>query len=221
MSDRNLRHTLFSYFALVGKALSNGHRLELVDLMAQGERSVEDMARALGLSVANASQHLQQLLRVGLVQTRKDGLYVYYRLTEGPIIGLLSSMQDVARRNLADVQKTATEHLQPLDTIDALTRTQLLDRMHQNRTTIIDVRPITEFHAGHVAGAINLPLEELDMELSRLSVSDEIVAYCRGPYCTLAYEAVSILRKKGFTARRLEDGFPQWKHAGLPVETLN
>ena len=218
MSSENPRRTVFSHFALIGKAISHGHRLEMIDLMAQAERSVEDMARILRLSVANTSQHLQQLRRVGLVATRKEGQRVFYRLSDDAVIELLASLRHIAESNLAEVHKVAAEHFGSKDSLDAVSREELLARIKDGQATVIDVRPPEEFAAGHVDGAINLPLKELERELGRLPKGHDVVAYCRGPYCALAYDAVALLRAKGYTAHRLEDGYPQWKHAGFPTE---
>lgn len=221
MSMDTPRRTAFSHFALIGKAIGNGHRLELIDMLAQGERSVEDLARILRLSVANTSQHLQHLRRVGLVVGRKDGQRVFYRLADDAVIELLDSLRGIAESNLAELQTVAAEHFQSRDTLEALSQEELLARIRNGQATVIDVRPPEEFAAGHVPGAINLPFGELERDFAQLPEGCEIVAYCRGPYCTLAYDAVELLRGKGYTARRLEDGFPQWKNAGYPSERDN
>jgi rhodanese-related sulfurtransferase/DNA-binding transcriptional ArsR family regulator len=212
---------VFSHFALIGKAIGHGHRLELIDLMAQGERSVEDMARVLGLTVANTSQHLQRLRRVGLVTTRRQGQQVFYRLTDDSVIELLASLRHIAESNLAEVRNIAAEHFQSKDSFEALSREALLDRIKGGQATVVDVRPPEEFAAGHVAGAINLPLRDLEHALDQLPMDQDVVAYCRGPYCALAYDAVALLRAKGYNARRLEDGFPQWRRAGLPTGSVD
>jgi len=221
MPNDNPRRTAFSHFALIGKALSHGHRLELVDMLAQGERNVEDLARTLRLSVANTSQHLQRLLRVGLVTTRRDGQHVFYRLADDAVIGLVTAMRRIAESNLAELQVLSTAHFTSKDTLEPVTRRELLDRMRKNEAVIVDVRPPGEFAAGHVAGALNIPFEEFERELGKIPKDREIVAYCRGPYCSLVYRAIVAMRKKGYAVRRLEEGYPQWKHAGLPVETAS
>lgn len=218
MHDDNPRRTLFFHFALIGKALGHGHRLELIDMLAQGERSVEDLARALKLSVANTSQHLQRLLRVGLVATRKEGQRVFYRLTDDAVTGLLMSMRHIAKSNLADVRDIGAAHFDARDNLEAVSRTELLDRIGRGEAVVVDVRPVGEYAAGHVSGALNIPVETLERELDSLPKDKEIVAYCRGPYCALVYRAVAVMRERGYAVRRLEEGFPQWKHAGLPVE---
>lgn len=220
MSNLMPRRTAFSHFALIGKAISNGHRLEMIDILAQGERSVEDLARILRLSVANTSQHLQHLRRVGLVVGRKEGQRVYCRLSDDAVIELLDTLRQIAHSNIAEVKQIATEHFQSRDTLEELSREELLNRLNKGQAMVIDVRPAEEFAAGHVEGAINLPIEELEDGLDQLREDVEIVAYCRGPYCALAYDAVDLLRDKGFAVRRLQDGFPQWKNAGFPYEIL-
>ncbi len=221
MMDDTPRRTAFSHFALVGKAMSHGHRLELLDMLAQGERNVEDMARTLRLSVANTSQHLQRLLRVGLVATRKDGQHVFYRLADDAVTGLMTAMRRIAESNLAEVRKLGAAHFESKDSLEPVSRQELLARMRRDEAIIVDVRPSGEFAAGHISGALNIPLEEIERKLDRLPKDKEIVAYCRGPYCTLVYNAIAVMRDKGYTVRRLEEGFPQWKHGGLPVETLD
>jgi rhodanese-related sulfurtransferase len=216
--DDNPRRELFFHFALIGKALAHGHRLELIDMLAQGERSVEDLAGALKLSVANTSQHLQRLLRVGLVNTRKQGQRVYYRLADDAVTGLLMSMRHIAKSNLAEVRDIGAEHFDSRDDLEAVSRAELLDRIGRGEAIVVDVRPAGEYAAGHVSGAVNIPVDVLERELENLPRDKEIVAYCRGPYCALVYRAVAVMREKGYMVRRLEEGFPQWKHAGLPIE---
>ncbi len=219
MSSHNFKHDLFTQFARVGKALSNANRLELLEFLAQGERSVDALAKVSGLSVANTSQHLQQLRQAGLVNCRKEGLKVYYRLSGDDVIGLLDALRGVAERHVADVEKLVDTYLTVKDELEPLPRQELLERVRDGLVTVLDVRPAEEYAAGHVAGAINVPLAELEACLDQLNPEQEIVAYCRGPHCVLAFDAVESLRKKGLKARRLEDGYPEWKTAGLPVET--
>lgn len=218
MSSGNFKHDLFAQFARVGKALSNGNRLELLEFIAQGERSVEELAGVSGLSVANTSQHLQQLRQAGLVYCRKEGLKVYYRLSGEDVIALLDSVRGVAERHLAEVQQLVQTFLTTRDNLEPLAREDLLQRAREGLITVLDVRPSEEYAAGHVPGAINVPLKELESHLDAFDPSHEIVAYCRGPHCILAFDAVARLRQHGFEARRLEDGFPEWQLAGLPVE---
>lgn len=218
MSSGNFKHALFNQFARVGKALANGNRLELLELLAQGERSVDELAKVSGLSVANTSQHLQLLRQSGLVSSRKEGLKVFYRISNDEVIELLINLRHIAERELADVSLLLNTFLTGKDKLEPIAREELLERVNNNLVTVIDVRPVEEFNAGHVPGAINVPLVDLHNHLDKLGNKKEIVAYCRGPHCVLAFDAVSELRKKGLAARRMEDGFPEWKHSGMPVE---
>ena len=219
MSSNNFKHDLFTQFARVGKALSNGNRLELLEYIAQGERSVDELARVSGLTVANTSQHLQQLRQAGLVSSRKDGLKVFYNLSGDDVVGLLDALRDVAERHVADVERLVNTYLTVKDELEPLPRKELLERVRDGLVTVLDVRPPEEYAAGHIPGAVNVPLSELKHYLKELNPKQEIVAYCRGPHCVLAFDAVASLRKQGLKARRLEDGYPEWKTAGLPVET--
>jgi len=212
------KQQLFSQFARVGKAMSNSNRLELLEFLAQGERSVEDLAKVAGLSVANASQHLQQLRQAGLVSSRKQGLKVYYQVNGDDVVVLFKALRQVAERHLADVGLLVDQYLTVKDALEPLPREELLSRVREGLVTVIDVRPPLEYAAGHVPGAVNVPLNELEQYLHGLDKAQEIVAYCRGPHCVLAFDAVAKLRQNGLKARRLEDGYPEWKSAGLPVE---
>lgn len=209
---------LFERFAELARALGHAHRLTLLKHAAQGERSVERLAQLSNLSVANASQHLQQLRRGGLVQARNDGKHVLYRLGDGPILDLLAALQHLAEHNLAEVRSLITDYFDQLDQLEALSRDELLQRLQNGCVTLLDVRPEDEFDLGHLPGALNVPLAELEARLVDLPTGHEFVAYCRGPYCVLSFEAVALLRAKGYSIRRLEGGFPEWKAAGLRVE---
>jgi len=220
MANHGFKQDLFNQFARVGKALSNGNRLEILEFLAQGERSVDELAKVTGLTVGNMSQHLQQLRQAGLVVSRKEGLKVYYRLSGDDVIDLLNTLRVVAERHVADVDRLINIYLTVKDDLEPVPRKELLKRVRDGVVTVIDVRPPEEFAAGHVAGAVNIPLDKLKSRLKELKTCDEIVAYCRGPHCVLAFNAVEQLRKKGFKARRLEDGYPEWKLAGLPTEHL-
>lgn len=215
----NFKHELFSQFARVGKALSNANRLELLEFIAQGERSVDDLAKVSDLSVANTSQHLQHLRQAGLVTSHKEGLKVYYRLSGNDVLILLDTLRNVAERHIADIDKLIGSFLTVKDNLEPIPREELLQRVQQDLVTVLDVRPAEEYAAGHVAGAVNIPLSELEEYLQQLDAQQEIVAYCRGPHCILAFDAVAKLRERGLKARRLEDGFPEWKLAGLPIES--
>jgi ArsR family transcriptional regulator len=219
MSSQGPKQALFAQFALVAKTLGHAHRLELLEQLAQGERSVEILAQRTGLSIANASQHLQQMRRVGLVANRRDGKFIHYRLADDTVLKLLAALRGIAERNVAEVEKVIRGYFQARDDLEPVSRKELLKRMRKGAVTVLDVRPEDEFALGHVSGAVNIPLRALKARLSELDPLHEIVAYCRGPYCVLSYEAVAALRAKGFKARRLEDGLPEWRAAGLPVVT--
>jgi rhodanese-related sulfurtransferase/DNA-binding HxlR family transcriptional regulator len=221
MTSGHFKQDLFAQFARVGKALGNGNRLELLEFLAQGERSVDALAKVSGLSVANTSQHLQQLRQSGLVHSRKQGLKVFYRLSGDDVIELLDALRNVAERHVAEVEQMVSSYLTVKDSLEPIHREELLSRAREGLVTVIDVRPAEEYASGHVAGAVNVPLTELESHLRDFEPEQEIVAYCRGPHCVLAFDAVARLREKGLQARRLEDGYPEWKTAGLPVEKEN
>ena len=218
MSSTNAKKALFSQFAKVAKAMGHGNRLELLELLAQGERGVDELARRAGLSMANTSQHLQHLRRAGLVTARKDAQRVLYRLADEAVVPLLGGLRQIAERQLAEVDRLINTYFKTRDSLEAVARGDLLGRMRNGLVTVLDVRPPEEFAAGHLPGAVNLPLKELKRRLGELPRNQDIVAYCRGPWCVLAYEAVAEMREHGLTARRLEDGLPEWKLAGLPLE---
>lgn len=218
MSSPNFKQDLFSLFARVGKALSNGNRLELLEFLAQGERSVDELTKVSGLTLGNVSQHLQSLRQAGLVTSRKEGLKVIYRLSGDEVIDLLNALRSVAERRVAEVERLINSFLTVKDDLEPVPRGELLKRVRDGLVTVVDVRPAREYAAGHVPGAVNIPLDQLESHLKELKSAGEIVAYCRGPYCVLAFDAVQQLRRQGLKARRLEDGFPEWKRAGLPVE---
>jgi ArsR family transcriptional regulator len=210
---------LFAEFATVARALGSPHRLEILEHLAQGERSVEALAQRAGLSIANASQHLQQLRRAGLARSRREGKFVLYRLADESVLCLLGSLRQVAERNLAEVDRIVRGYFAERDTMEPVSRTELLERLRDGLVTVLDVRPVDEFAMGHLPGAINIPLSELEERLAELDPTQEIIAYCRGAYCILSFEAVADLRARGFKVRRLEDGYPEWRAAGLSVET--
>jgi rhodanese-related sulfurtransferase/DNA-binding transcriptional ArsR family regulator len=214
----NFKHDLFNQFARVAKAMSNGYRLELLEFLDQGERSVDELAQISGLTVANTSQHLQQLRQAGLVTSRKEGHKVFYRLSGMDVSALLGSLREVAERHLADVSRLVDDYLKVKDSLDPVPATRLLEMARDGLVTVLDVRPPEEYAAGHLPGAINIPLRDLEKHLLDLDPSHEIVAYCRGPHCVLAFDAVSKLREKGISARRLDGGLPEWRLEGLPVE---
>ncbi len=218
MSTTNFKHDLFTQFSRVGKAMSNANRLELLEFIAQGERSVDELSKVSGLTVANTSQHLQQLRQSGLIHYRKEGLKVYYSLSGDDVITLLDALRAVAENHIAEVEKMVNTYLTVKDSLEPIPREELLERARDGLITVLDVRPAEEYAAGHVPGAINISLNELEERLEEFDEKQEIVAYCRGPHCVLAFDAVAKLREKGLKARRLEDGYPEWKTAGLPTE---
>jgi rhodanese-related sulfurtransferase len=218
MSSQHPKRAMFEHLAAVARALGSARRLELLELLAQTERSVEELAELSGLTIANASQHLQQLRRFGLVEARRDRKRVIYKLADLEVVVLLGALSRVTQLNVGAVEKVLNSYFRERDNLEPVSRKELLRRMRDSLVTLIDTRPPEEFAAGHLPGAINLPLSELKRRLRELPRDQEIVAYCRGPYCVLSYEAVAELRKRGFKAFRLEDGYPEWKAAGLPVE---
>jgi len=219
MSSQSPKSALFAQFAAVAKSLAHAHRLELLEQLAQGERSVETLAQRTGLSIANASQHLQQMRRASIVANRRDGKFVYYRLADDAVLDLLAALRRIAERNVAEVERLVRSYFNNRDALEPVSREELLQRSRDGTVTVLDVRPEDEFALGHLPGAVNIPLRALEARLSELDPSQEIVAYCRGPYCVLSYEAVAALRERGFKARRLEDGLPEWRAAGLPIVT--
>lgn len=218
MSSGGFKRDLFAQFARVGKALASGNRLELLEFVAQGARSVDELAKMTGLSVANTSQHLQELRQAGLVTARKEGLRVYYELAGDDVTRLMDALRKVAEARVAEVERLVNTYLRTRDELEPIPAAELLARARKGLVTVVDVRPREEYAAGHLPGALNIPLAELEGRLKQLPKSKEVVAYCRGPYCLLAFEAVEKLRGKGLKARRLENGFPEWKAEGLPVE---
>ena len=219
MKSQSPKLALFAQFADIAKTLGHAHRLDLLEHVAQGERSVETLAQRAGLSIANASQHLQQLRRAGLVTARRDGKFIYYRLTDNSVLDLLAALHQIAERNVAEVERILRSYFYNRDSLEPISRKELQHRLRRGSVTVLDVRPEDEFVLGHVPGALSIPLGVLKKRLSELDPSKEIVAYCRGPYCVLSFEAVALLRERGFNVRRLEDGLPEWRAAGLPVVT--
>lgn len=202
----------------MARALGHPHRLEILEHLAQGERGVEALSERVDLSIANTSQHLQHLRRAGLVASQRDGKFVRYRLTDEAVLALLSALRQVAERNLAEVERIVRGYFADRDGMEPVSREELMARSRAGLVMVLDVRPADEFALGHLPGALNIPLKELGARLAELDRGQEIVAYCRGAYCVLSFEAVAALRARGFTARRLAEGFPEWKAAGLPLE---
>jgi rhodanese-related sulfurtransferase/DNA-binding transcriptional regulator YhcF (GntR family) len=218
MSTGNFKQDVYAQLARVGKALSNGNRLELLEFVAQGPRSVEELAAMTRLSVANASKHLQELRRAGLVRGRKEGLRVFYEVAGPDVVTLIAALGHVAETRLAEVEQLVRTYITARDDLEPIPAAELLKRVKLGLVTVLDVRPAEEYTAGHLPGAINVPVEHLAKRLRKLPKGREVIAYCRGPYCLLSVDAVTLLRSKGLKARRLENGFPEWKAAGLPVE---
>jgi rhodanese-related sulfurtransferase/DNA-binding transcriptional ArsR family regulator len=217
MSSTSPKLALFAQFAAVAKSVAHQHRLELLEQVAQGERSVEVLAQRTGLSIANASQHLQQMRRAGIVTARRDGKFVFYKLADDAVLDLLAALRRIAERNSAEVDRLVRTYFNDRDSLDPVSREQLLEMSRAGAVTVLDVRPADEFALGHLPGAVNIPLRELEARLAEFDPPQEIVAYCRGPYCVLSYEAVAVLRARGFKVRRLDDGLPEWRAAGLPI----
>ena len=219
MHDVEAKAALFDAFASVAAALASGRRAEIVDLLGQGERSVEEIARETDQSIAATSHHLRLLAKSGLAHSRRDGRRIYYRLASERVGELWAAVRDVASRHVAEVAVLADEYLGERNEVEQLTATELVDRLESGSVVLLDVRPEPEFLAGHIAGARSVPLATLDEVASSLSRRLEIVAYCRGPYCVYADDAVRLLRGRGLKARRLDVGYPEWRRAGLPIET--
>jgi rhodanese-related sulfurtransferase/biotin operon repressor len=212
-----MKLALYEQLSRVAQALGSAGRLQILEYVAQGERSVDALAAMTGLSVANTSKHLQALRQAGLVSARKEGVRVYYSVAGDDVIALVSALRAVAEHRVAEVERLVRKWLAHRDEMEPVAAADLLKRVKQKLVTVLDVRPAEEYAAGHIPGAINVPVEELEGFVSRLPKRKEIVAYCRGPYCLMSFEAVEKLRKRGFRARRLENGLPEWRAAGLPV----
>ena len=219
MSTETTKRELYQSIAKVAQALASGNRLQLLEFMAQGERSVDALAAMAGVTVANASQHLQALRRAGLVTARKEGQRVYYRVAGDDVVRLYDGLRVVAESRLAEVRQLVSEFLGDRGALEPVLAEELLARAKKGLVTVLDVRPREEFEAGHLPGAVNIPMDRLESELARLPKKREVVAYCRGPYCLMSFDAVLKLRQRGWKARRLNEGYPQWKAAGLPIES--
>lgn len=213
------KREVFQQLARIGGALSSSVRLELLELLAQGERSVDQLAALTGATVANASQHLQKLKQAGLIVARKQGQFVFYHIAGDEVIGMLSALSRVGEAHVAEIERIVRMYFFSKDDFEPIPPAELLDRARRGLVTVLDVRPPEEFASGHVPGALNIPVEQLARKLRDLPKGKEVIAYCRGPFCLMSFEAVQLLRKKGIKARRLQDGMPEWRTAGLPVET--
>lgn len=212
------KQKLFEEFAAIARAIGNGGRIEILEHLSQTEKNVDALADAVGLTVANTSQHLQMLKRAGLVTSRRKGKYVLYRVADDDVVALLQLLFRLGEKNLAEVDKVLRGYFHERDSMEPVSHDDLLVRSRDGLVTVLDVRPSEEYEAGHIPGAVNIPLSELESRLSELEKGKEVVAYCRGPYCVLSFEAVASLRERGLHARRLEEGLPEWRAAGLPLE---
>lgn len=221
MSSTGPKQAIYESLAEVAQALGHAHRLELLEHLAQGERNVEELAACAHLNFANTSRHLQILRRARLVETERRGKHMVYSLAgDAEVVTLINALGHVGERNVAEVGRVMTDYFRARDALEAVSREDLVSRLHDGLVTVLDVRPEDEFAVGHLPGALNIPLAELERRLAELPVEREVIAYCRGPYCVLSFEAVSALRARGYLVRRLEDGYPEWKAAGLPVEAV-
>ena len=218
-AQRRFKDAIYEQFARIGKAVSAPKRLELLELLCQSPRTVEALAEQAGISVANASQHLQVLRAARLVEAEKKGLYVEYRVADGDVSRFFFTLRSLAASRLAEVDRVAREYFQARGAMEAIDGEELVRRVKSGEVTVVDVRPSEEYRAGHIPGALSLPLDELKARLEDLPKGREVVAYCRGPYCVMAVEAVALLRKKGFNARRMEQGVVDWRARGWRVET--
>lgn len=218
MSTHNPKRDLFAQLARIGNTLSSPVRLEFLELLAQGERSVEQLSALTGAAVANTSQHLQKLRQVGLVLARKQGQHVFYRVAGDDVMRLLGALGRVGEAHVADVERIVRLYFSSKDGFEPVAPKELLSRARKGLVTVLDVRPPEEFAAGHVPGAVNIPIDQLARRLRELPKGREVIAYCRGPFCLMSFDAVEMLRKKGIDARRLRDGMPEWRLEGLPVE---
>jgi rhodanese-related sulfurtransferase/predicted transcriptional regulator len=221
MADRVAKAALFDGLVSAAKALASGRRAEIVDVLAQGERPVEEIATEIEQSIANTSQHLQQLLRAGLVRTRRDGTRIYYALADDRVAELWATLRTVAADHVAEIERLATNYLGDREQLQTITRAELKRRLRRRDVVLLDVRPAPEYDAGHIPGALSVPIDDLPRQLRDLPADADVIAYCRGPYCVYADQAVRTLTKRGRRAARLEDGYPEWARAGLPVSTTN
>ena len=217
MEGREAKDRLYEQFARAAKATASPKRIELLELLAQGEHTVDALAQGTGMGVTNTSSHLQVLRGARLVETRKDGTKVFYRLAGDEVAAFIVALRNLARSRLTEVDSIVRDYFAARDAFEPVDRAELVERANRGEVVVIDVRPRDEFAAGHIPGALSVPLDELDVALARLPKRAEIVAYCRGPYCVLAPQVVERLRAKGYKARRLADGMPEWRLAGLPV----
>jgi ArsR family transcriptional regulator len=221
MSSTGPKQAIYESLAGVAQALGHAHRLELLEHLAQGERSVEELSARASLTFANTSRHLQILRRARLVETERRGKHVLYSLAgDAEVVALMQALGRVGERNVAEVDRVMADYFRARDALEPVSREDLVSRLQDGLVTVLDVRPEDEFAVGHLPGALNIPLAELERRLGELPADREVIAYCRGPYCVLSFEAVSALRARGYLVHRLEDGYPEWRAAGLPVEAV-
>ena len=219
LSGSKPKQAIYASLAEVAQALGHAHRLELLEHLAQGVRSVEELSIRAGLTFANTSRHLQILRRARLVETERSGKRILYRLAgDAEVVALTSALGRVGERNVAEIDRVMTDYFRARDSLEPVSRDELTEMLHDDLVTVLDVRPEDEFAVGHLPGALNIPISELERRLGELPPNQEVIAYCRGPYCVFSVEAVSVLRPRGYQVRRLQDGYPEWKAAGLPVE---
>jgi len=219
VGNRKIKDRIYEQFSRIGKAIASPQRIEIIDLLAQGERTVEGVASELAVPIANASHHLQALRAAKLVEARKEGAFVYYRLADADVFELNRIIRALAEHHLTEVDRIVHTYFDARDKLEPVSRDELLKRVRTGEVIVLDVRPLGEYRSGHIKGAISIPLEQLEQRLVDLPVDKEIIAYCRGPYCVMALQAVQTLRTRGRAARRLVDGFPEWRAACLPIET--
>lgn len=219
MDGREFKDAVFEQFARIAAAFASPKRIELIDILAQGERNVESLAKEAHLTMANTSSHLRVLKTAGLVTSRKKGLQVLYRVSDATVLTGYRALRSLAEDRLADIDRLVRDYFHDVESLEQIDRKALLDRAWKGEVVVVDVRPREEYEAGHIAGAVSIPLTQLEHHISEMDPAQEIIAYCRGPYCVLAAEAVKTMRKRGYRAFRLVDGYPEWRDAGLPIET--
>lgn len=221
MSSTGPKQAIYEILAELAQAIGHAHRLELLEHLAQGERSVEQLSVRANLTFANTSRHLQILRRARLVETERRGKHVLYRLAgDAEVVALIQALGRLGERNMAEVGRVMTDYFHTRDALEPVSREELVSRLRDGLVTVLDVRPADEFAVGHLPGALNFQLADLEQRLGELPADREVIAYCRGPYCVLSFEAAALLRARGYSVRRLEDGFPEWRAAGLPVEAV-
>lgn len=218
MESREFKDLIFQQFANIGSAFSSPKRLEIIDLLAQNEKDVETLAKGVSISVANASRHLQLLKNAKFVETRREGVHIYYRLSDSKVFECYKNLQTLAGSRVAEIRELVRQFYEEREALSAMTNEELLSHLRNNDVTVLDVRPEDEYQSNHIQGAISIPLSKLEKRLDELPADKEIVAYCRGPYCVLSPEAVKILNQAGYKVSRLQEGMPEWKNLGLPVE---